>query len=44
MTGKIIGYHYKKLKDTIKWNGLRPKRYVPLIDAMFNKFAKAINS
>jgi hypothetical protein len=31
-------YNYLKAKDIIKWNNLSPKKYIPLIDLMFNSY------
>jgi len=42
MGGKPSGYQYQKCKDMIKWMGLKPKHYVPLIDAMFNSFVSSL--
>lgn len=38
MSSKPAGYHYEKLKDRIKWAGLKAKDFVPLIDEMFYSF------
>jgi len=42
MGGKPTGYKYDNCKDIIKWNGLRPKDYIPLLDLMFAEFVKKI--
>lgn len=44
MGGKPSGYHYEKAKDYIKWNGLKAKNIIPLIDVMFNNFVSSLPS
>lgn len=36
--GKIIGFNYDALKDNIKWNGLKKKKYIPLMLTFINHF------
>lgn len=38
MGGSPTAYNYQKCKDRIKWSGLKPKDFIPLIDSMFNSF------
>lgn len=40
----ITGFEYEHLKDNIKWNGLKPKEYVNLLNSMLNKFIEKIPS
>ena len=36
--GHMVGYNYDHLKDNLKWNGMKPKTYVPLLMQMLNKY------
>jgi hypothetical protein len=36
--GHMVGYHYEHLKDNLRWHGLKPKYYVPLMMSMLNRF------
>jgi len=38
MSGKPTGYKYLHAKDIIKWVGLKPKDYIPLLSLMFKSF------
>lgn len=42
MGGKPTGFKYQPLKDNIKWNGLKPKEYIPLIRKMFITYVNNI--
>ena len=42
MSGSPTGYKYDKAKDSIKWQGLSPRDYIPLLDNMFHEFKKMI--
>lgn len=44
MSSKPIGYNYEALKDSIKWAGLKPKKYVPLITNMFRTYCQNLPS
>ena len=37
------GYNYLRAKDSVKWVGLKPKDYIPLISSMFNKYCSNLD-
>jgi len=40
----ISGLHYEALKDQLKWIGLKPKKYVNIMQTCFNYYMKGVNS
>ena len=41
-SGKPNGFKYEAAKDSIRWMGLSPKDYIPLIRRMFNNYMNNI--
>ena len=39
----LQGFNYIALKDSIKWIGLKPKTYVPFMQACMNKYLSGIS-
>lgn len=42
MANKPVGYEYKPLKDMVKWSGLKPSNYMPLLHTMINNYIQNI--
>lgn len=42
MATRPTGYKYDAAKDSIKWVGLKPRDYIPLLDQMFNSFVSKL--
>ena len=40
--GRLSGYDYLSLKDLVKWNGLKPKRYIPTLIDMMKSYMNGI--
>lgn len=40
MSGKPLKFEYLMLKDAIKWKGLSPKMFVPILNAMSREFIR----
>ena len=38
----LQGFNYLSLKDTIKWNNLHPKDYVPILQRCMNNYLNGI--
>ena len=34
----LSGFHYIALKDSIKWMGLQPKKYVPILQGCMSNY------
>jgi len=42
MSSTPTGYDYLKAKDYVKWIGLKPRDYIPILDSMFDKFVSSL--
>jgi len=39
---KPSGFKYLAAKDSIKWMGLKPRNYIPLLSSMFDKYVSSL--
>jgi len=43
-SGKPTGFNYLQVKDSLRWNGLKPKNYINLISQMFYNYVKNLKT